>query len=243
MLFFNDFPKVQYKFGNEIDPVIFQDISIYSDIADQIKNSISFLNLHTIQEGFRPDQVSIQLYGTSLYYWTFFLLNDNIRQQGWPLTRYELSQYMSKAFPNTTLTVRDENLPIKFKVGQNVTGSTSGVSGKIIRRNLQLGQIVIKGNLNFTESGELLTSVNTLGVSETLSSVSSSKEQLSAAYYMDGTSTLVDIDPAIGSGALITEKTHEDVYFDTNENLRRIKVIKPSQITNVITSFKKSIRG
>ena len=199
--------------------------------------------MHTIQEGFRPDQVSIQLYGTSLYYWTFFLLNDNIRQQGWPLTRYELSEYMSKAFPNTTLTVRDENLPIKFKVGQNVTGSTSGVSGKIIRRNLQLGQIVIKGNLNFTESGELLTSVNSLGVSETLSSVSSSKEYLSAAYYMDGTSALVDIDPAIGAGALITEKTHEDVYFDTNENLRQIKVVKPSQITNVITSFKKSIRG
>ena len=60
---------------------------------------------------------------------------------------------------------------------------------------------------------------------------------------MDGTSALVDIDPAIGAGALITEKTHEDVYFDTNENLRQIKVVKPSQITNVITSFKKSIRG
>jgi hypothetical protein len=42
---------------------------------------------------------------------------------------------------------------------------------------------------------------------------------------------------------LITEKTHEDVYFATNESLRQIKVIKPSQITNIVTSFKKSIRG
>ena len=76
-----------------------------------------------------------------------------------------------------------------------------------------------------------------------MSSVSSSKEYLSAAYYIDGTSALVDIDPATGPGALITEKTHEDVYFATNESLRQIKVIKPSQITNIVTSFKKSIRG
>jgi len=243
MLYFNEFPKLQYKFGNEVDPVIFQDISLYADVIDQIKDSISFLNLHTIQEGFRPDQVSIQLYGTSLYYWTFFLLNDNIRQQGWPLTRPELVSYIQKIFPNTTLTIRDEALPTKFKVGQTVSGGTSGASGKIIRRNLDLGQIVIEGDVGFTESGELLTSVNSAGVSETMSSISSSKEYLSAAYYIDGTSALVDIDPATGPGALITEKTHEDVYFATNESLRRIKVVKPSQITNIITSFKRSVRG
>jgi hypothetical protein len=243
MLYFNEFPKVQYKFGNEIDPVIFQDISIYADVVDQVKDSISFLNVHTIQEGFRPDQVSIQLYGTSLYYWTFFLLNDNIRQQGWPLTRHELASYIQKVFPNTTLTIRDIDLPTKFKVGQTVSGGTSGASGKIIRRNLNLGQIVIEGNVGFRESGELLTSVNSSGVSETMSAISSSKEYLSAAYYIDGTSALVDIDPATGPGALLTEKTHEDVYFATNESLRQIKVIKPSQITNIITSFKRSVRG
>ena len=181
MLYFNEFPKLQYKFGNEVDPVIFQDISLYSDVVDQIKDSISFLNLHTIQEGFRPDQVSIQLYGTSLYYWTFFLLNDNIRQQGWPLTRPELASYIQKVFPNTTLTVRDVDLPTKFKVGQTVSGGTSGASGIIIRRNLDLGQIVIEGDVGFTESGELLTSVNSLGVSETMSSISSSKSELSSS--------------------------------------------------------------
>ena len=72
MLYFNEFPKVQYKFGNEIDPVIFQDISIYADVVDQIKDSISFLNLHTIQEGFR--QIKFQynytehLYITGLFF-------------------------------------------------------------------------------------------------------------------------------------------------------------------------------
>ena len=243
MLYFNDFPKVQYKFGNEIDPTIFQDISIYSDVVDQIKDSISILNLHTIQEGFRPDQVSMQLYGTSLYYWTFYLLNDNLRQQGWPLNRHELEVYTRKVFPNTVLTIRDTTLPIKFKVGQSVSGGTSGASGKIIKRNLDLGQIFIEGDVGFSEGGELLTSINSSGVSETLSSVSSSKEYLAASHYIDGSSNIVDIDPASGPGALLTEKTNEDVYFATNESLRQIKIIRPSQITNISTSFKRSVRG
>ena len=243
MLYFNDFPKLQYKFGNETDATIFQDISIYSDVVDQIKDSISLLNLHTIQEGFRPDQVSIQLYGTSLYYWTFYLLNDNIRQQGWPLTRHELEVYTRKVFPNTVLTTRDSGLGTKFKVGQTVSGGTSGASGTIIKRNLDLGQIFIKSDVGFSQGGELLTSVNSSGVSETLSSVSSSKEYLAASHYIDGSSNIVDIDPAIGPGALLTEKTNEDVYFATNEALRQIKIIRPSQITNIATSFKRSVRG
>ena len=66
MQYFNDFNKIFYKFGDEVDTVVFQDLSLYTDIIDQVKDGISFLNFHTIQEGFRPDQVSIQLYGTLL---------------------------------------------------------------------------------------------------------------------------------------------------------------------------------
>ena len=71
MQYFSEFQDLLYTFGDEVDPVVFQDISRYADVIDQVKDNILFHNLHTIQEGFRPDQVSIQLYGTPLYYWTF----------------------------------------------------------------------------------------------------------------------------------------------------------------------------
>ena len=58
MLYFKDFNTLLYKFGNEDDPVIFQDIARYADVIDQVKDNISFLTFHTIQEGFRADQVS-----------------------------------------------------------------------------------------------------------------------------------------------------------------------------------------
>lgn len=243
MLYFNEFENLTYKFGDEVDTVIFQNLSIYVDLIDEIKNNITFLNVHTIQEGFRPDQVSIQLYGTPLYYWTFYLINDDIREQGWPLIRNELDVYIKKIFPNTTLTTRDADLANKFKVGQTITGGTSSQSGKIIKRNLDLGQIIVEGDVAFTTTGELLSSTNSSGTLETLSSVSSSKEYQSASHYVDGTGAIVDIDPTLAPGALLTEKTHEDVYFTVNENLRQIKIIKPSQIANVVSSFKRALRG
>ena len=243
MTYFNTLDRLLYKFGDEVTSSVFQNLTSYADMIDDLKDAVSFHEKYTIQQGERPDQVSFKFYNTTEHYWTFYLLNDNIRQQGWPLTRHELEVYIRKVFPNTVLTIRDTNLPIKFKVGQSVSGGTSGASGKIIKRNLDLGQIFVEGDVGFTQGGELLTSVNSSGVSETLSSVSSSKEYLAASHYIDGSSNIVDIDPASGPGALLTEKTNEDVYFATNESLRQIKIIRPSQITNISTSFKRSVRG
>ena len=253
MQYFNDFNKIFYKFGDEVDTVVYQDLSQYTDIVDQVKDGISFLNFHTIQEGFRPDQVSLQLYGTPLNYWTFYLLNDDIREQGWPLTNVELNAYIRKIFPNTVLNTR-QPFATKFKVGQTVTGAVSGASGVILKRNLDLGQIVIDGISTFKEDGELINSTNADGVIETLQTTSAVNEYQSASHYVNGSGEIVDLgvdsdttSPNFGGllppGSQITEKTHEDVYFTTNENLRQIKVIKPNIINNVISSFKKSIRS
>ena len=243
MLYFNDFPDVGYKFGDEVDETIFQNISVYAEVIDQIKSEVTFLNTFTIQEGFRPDQVSQILYDTPLHYWTFYLLNDDIREQGWPLIRHEFEEYIKKAFPNTTLTTRDSALVSKFKVGQTVTGNSSGASGKIIRRNIDLGQLIIEGIVNFRQAGETISSTNSSGDVESMIVVSSTKEFQSASHYVDGSNNIVDIDFTVGPGGLLTEKTHEDVYFAVNENLRQITVIRPELIGTLSSSFKKAIRG
>ncbi len=242
MQYFDIFDNVFYKFGDEVDTVLFPNLSAYSAVVDEIKDGITFLNKFQIQEGFRPDQVSIQLYGTPMNYWTFYLINDDLREQGWPLPRHELENYIKKSFPNTTLNTRDD-ISTKFKIGQTVSGISSGVTGTIIKRNVDFGQIVIEGTVAFRESGELLSSVNSDGVTETITAFSKVTEQKSVSHYVDGNNNIVDVDPQTVPGAQITEKTFEDVYFDTNENLRQIKVIKPDLINNVITSFKKSIKG
>ena len=253
MQYFNDFNKIFYKFGDEVDTVVFQDLSQYTDIVDQVKDGISFLNFHTIQEGFRPDQVSIQLYGTPFNYWTFYLLNDDIREQGWPLTNTELNAYIRKIFPNEVLNTR-QPFATKFKVGQTVTGSVSGAVGVIKKRNLDLGQIIIDGISNFKEDGEVILSTNSSGVVESLQTFSAVKEFQSASHFVNASGEIVDLgvdSDATSSnfggllppGAQITEKTHEDVYFAVNESLRDITVIRPELITTLSSGFKQAIRG
>ena len=73
--------------------------------------------------------------------------------------------------------------------------------------------------------------------------VSSTKEFQSASHYVDGNNEIVDIDFTVGPGALLTEKTHEDVYFTVNESLRDIAVIRPELVSTLSSGFKQAIRG
>lgn len=246
MEYFKNFQKLNYLYGNEPVPIITQNLSRYVDIIDQVKDDISFLTFYSIKEGYRPDQVSVELYDTPLHYWTFYLLNDNIRQQGWPLVNLEFQTYIKKIFPNTVLTTR-ENISTKFKVGQTVTGNTSGVSGKIIRRNLDLGQVIIEGKVSFTTSGETVTSTNSSGVAESIAIVSASDEHKAANYYTDTSGGIVDLGVdddgnLLAPGALKNEITNEQAYYNVNESLRLIKVIRPNLINTLVTSYKKAIR-
>ena len=247
MKYFKDFQDKFYTFGNEALPTLTQDITRYVDVIDQIKDDIAFLTFYTIREGTRPDQLSVQLYDTPLFYWTFYLLNDDISQQGWPLDNYDFQVYIKKIFPNTVLTTR-ENISTKFKVGQTVNGGFSGVTGKIIRRNLDLGQIVIEGTKNFRQAGETISSTNSSGTVETVNIISSSAEHLAANYYTATSGGIVDlgVDKLTGNlidpGATKNEITNEQSYFNVNESLRQIKVIRPNLINTLVTSYKKAIR-
>ena len=36
MAYFTNFPFVDYNFGNEIDPAVFQNLTVYVDLIDQV---------------------------------------------------------------------------------------------------------------------------------------------------------------------------------------------------------------
>ena len=249
MLFFKDFESIPYKFGNEEYTTIFQNITAYADIIDQIKDDLSFYENVYINEGFRPDQMSIRFYDTPIYYWTFFLLNDKLRKSGWPLDADDLDVKIKKEYPNTTVTTKDVLTGI-FKVGQTVTGSESGASGLIIHRNLELGQLVIQktNSIDFkiNPNPEAITSTISVAGGSSIQTVTisaASEEYNAAHHYIDSSKKIVDIDPAIGPGAQLTEVTNYEFYYEQNESLREIKAIKPDQIKDLVSSYKKSIRG
>lgn len=102
--YFKKFPKVLYLFGDEITPVAFQNLSKSSNYIKNISDEISTYIEYEIKDFERPDSLSQQLYGTSEYDWTFFMMNDPIMEQGWP---FGSSRFISvKALPSYIKTGR-----------------------------------------------------------------------------------------------------------------------------------------
>lgn len=241
MSYFKFFPNVDYKFGNESSFNLFPQLNAYVDLIDQVKDADSFYLDINIQDGDRPDHVSYGLYGTTEHYWTFYLLNDHIRRQGWPIPSNKVESLAKKNFPNRTLTFR-EHLYNKFEIGQALTGSQSGATGVVVSRNLNLGQVVVRATNNETfTSGESVSSLNN-GVTTAATTAASTAEYLADHHYVNGDNEVTDIDPTVGPSSLLTAKTWLDIFKDENDKLKKIKAFRSETIDDIIELFKNELR-
>lgn len=249
MQFFKDFPRVRYIFGNQsviggkrVTTEAFQDISAYTDIIDAVKDNTSFYVFYDIMEGMRPDQVSDELYGTPIYHWTFYMLNDTLRQQGWPLTNLEIENIVKRDFPHQFIEFREDLKGIMLQ-NQAVVGTQSAARGIILRRKLDFGQVIIK--LATTQKFQKNETVANVAFGQQTSGtavcVATGDEHLSVHHYEDGSGNIVDIDPLSGPGALETEVTQFDEYVRLNNDLKQIKVLRPDVIEDIVSIFRQTI--
>ena len=238
--YFKYFPIIDYKFGNETDLAKFEDLSIYADVIDQVADAVTAYEEYYILPDERPDQVSEKLYGTPDYHWTFFLMNDNIREQRWPLSPNALFDTAVVKYPTTVLTTRTK-LTDKFKVGQTITGATSSATGKIAVRNLDLGQLYLENVSGTFIAGENVNSTNSNYVVEVISLTSSELQYNAAHHYEDANGNTVDIDPEVGPGAQLTEITWFDRVNRLNEANREIKILKPGIVRDVVRAFRDAV--
>jgi len=169
MSFFSNFPIVDYKFGNEVDTSLFQNLTVYVDLIDQVIDNSSLYNTYTIQDGERPDSLSFKLYGTVNHYWTFYLLNNKLRIQGWPLTYQEQHTRAEVFYPNTVLTTQ-ESMHSKFYLNNILATKpfdNPPFKAKILEKNYDMGQLVVRPleevrTITVTNGGEGYTTVPTV---------------------------------------------------------------------------------
>jgi|DEB0MinimDraft_6_1074348.scaffolds.fasta_scaffold00420_8 hypothetical protein len=146
--YFSNTKRLRYKFGDGEAPVLYQNLSTYVDLLDQVKTESSFYQDYVIKSGERPDSLSLRLYGDDQYYWTFYMMNDKLRECGWPVANELILDTVKEKYPHRTITTKedfttDNALEPAFKVGQIVYGSESGTIGTILRRDPTLGQLII----------------------------------------------------------------------------------------------------
>jgi hypothetical protein len=243
-MYFQRFPFVNYKFGDNEADTIFPNISVYIDLIDQIKNDVAFYEKYTILDGDRPDVVSQKLYDTPDYHWTFFYMNSGLRESGWPLPEREMRALVKKRYPHRTVTTQS-NIASNFLPGDFVIGKTSGTTGRVVERNLDLGQIVIASdkndaglNNNFGQTEQIAAGTTAEEqAANTATLISESVQYNSTLYYKNSSGDIVDINPynQTTSGLVPTTIMEDNINF--NNKLKDIIIIKPSKIASVVSEY------
>lgn len=239
MSYFKYFPTVDYKFGDNIttDPML--NMSAFADILSEIEDDASFYRLVQIQDGERPDQLSERLYGTSTLHWTFFMLNEKLRETGWPLSQQELISKMEEDIPGECLVIfgtatnaengnEQHSIVGQFPIGSNIFGSISGAAGVVVAKNPLLGQIFVrKTNLIPFRANE--TAVDTLSVSPTYSvpvAIVHDPAYMAIHHVENGEGDNIDVDysvdfrgqPSEGDtdlpGGVFDDPANPDIYAD-----------------------------
>jgi len=160
MSFFRQFPKVEYDFNrtgvkqNMVD--LFRSVRPLPSFLD----NYSAYKFYEVKNGERPDIVSQRLYGSSQYYWTFFVINDFLHDgmRAWPMSEEDLFDYIAKEYEGYVIEtnpsiVRSSDLLItdfrdslsgRFTLGETITGSTSGATGTLTKKIVDLSQLVVQ---------------------------------------------------------------------------------------------------
>lgn len=141
MSFFNQFPIRSYRIKGTSVLTNITDIYRYVDVNDlQIDKNVSYL-WHNISEGDRPDIISRKLYGDPRYYWTFFIINDHLKDgvlDAWPKSSEELERYLEDQYdkyaviemiPSTTLNSTVNGIDMSYENLRIVT-TTTAATGK-----------------------------------------------------------------------------------------------------------------
>lgn len=303
MAYFKNFPTVKYCFATEskTDTAEFQNITAYSRLLLDSLDDDSLYTFYDIEDGARSDIVSYNLYNTTDYYWTFYLVNEHIRKQGWPLSYDELNRKIVEDLPGEVLVFMPQDEVDKgdntnflqhamieqFMVGDRIFGQISGAKGTVYARNVNLGQMFVRldeGSPGFLRNESVVDKQVGQPNSTLICRIVHSPADLAVHHFEDGDGDHIDVDyaldfrgrgseldPDVTAGLPITAGpgpdgnyiggvvgdivtpdpyastssykaiTFREYYEDVNDNLSRIKIIRPSAITNIARLFHTSI--
>lgn len=213
-----------------------QNISVYAEILDEVKTNSAFYKNYYIRNGDRSDNLAFSLYENPMLHWTFYMMNDRLREQGWPLDHVEIVEKAKKDFPYITITTED-SIASSFEVGvtveatQSSDGSPSLSTGVIQSVNLDLGQLVIETNDNF-KSTDIVTAQQTM---DQLQLVSVEDQYLSAHHYVYGQEFYVARNEIQISGPFFTfdEAEEKRLTYPDYSSLRVTKTASDDIFTNV----------
>ena len=237
--FFKNFPEVQYQLDGKV--IYIKDFFRKSKVDQEAVKSLINYTYYELQEGERPDIAADKLYGNSDLHWTFFLVNDFENYYDWFKDATSFESYISKKYPGQ-IAIASQSTDIvarktavgdtsnKFLLGEKVT-SVSG-EGRVILVEPEHNRIAIDGK-GFVANETITGKVSTKSFTPT--SVVDHRDGV--AYYKNGS-----LRKNTESSGYTSVSNYDDEY-EKNEAKRKIKIISPGIIQNVVRRFEKVMKS
>lgn len=269
MSFFSQFPKIEYDYTGQGSYLKVADLFRSARPQGNFIDNPTLYKKYNVLNGDRPDVVSYKLYGTSQYYWTFFVINDFLHDgiAAWPMSQEDLSEYLANNYSGQVIETRPtivrnsdglvtdyrDSLSGRFNIGETLNASTSSASGTLVRKDADLSQLVIRDITGGTFKGDYLSQVTEFITGATSGDQVASYQvydyaEAPAWWYKigDKTQTPVSIDTVIPGG----EPRHTCEYVsnrqsivDENDRKSQIRVLDPKYVEQFAEEFEAVING
>ena len=268
MSFFKQFPKIEYDFNrtgvkqNMVD--LFRSVRPLPSFLD----NYSAYKFYEIKNGERPDIVSQRIYGSSQYYWTFFVINDFLHDgyRAWPMSQEDLFDYIAKEYEgyvietnpvitrdtDQLITDHRNSLAGRFALGETITGATSGATGTLTSKITDLSQLIVQ-NVTGAFIGDQTPGSNTTelvvgGTSEDSVSTYNVYKYAEAPYYYHRTDD-ADKKPVTNANHIVggvdalhlSYVSNRSHIIEENDERTKIRIIDPAYVEQFVDQFEELI--
>lgn len=239
MSYFANFQTIPYDLNGD---GIYDDVTNLTSFvaaSQGLLNRQSFYNFIQVQDGERIEQLSQRLYGTPSYYWTFMVINPQIKNiwNDWPKNSAQLldySIYKYADFAALACSCTDDLLG-KFIVGEYIQGVLSGAIGQLLAVHTNDKYITIKLiSGTFLEQGEDLYGLES---SDTITANEVVSRAYAPKYHVDDSTGDITAPRTAGTHK-VTNVEHESYLNDKN---RYVRAIRTEMIDEFVAEFQKEI--
>lgn len=239
-MYFANFPKIVYDFdlSSGVDYRIITDITRNVRLRKQVLENISVYDFYDIAEGETPEIISEKIYGTPYYHWVIMLVNQRYDYvNDFPLTQLELDTYIDQKYGNKKYHVHDYKVDGFIKEGINIiTLRDSVIEGGGIGE-MAVGKVLVSVDNGYEARIDdiLVESDNTTVQIEV--SLRTGKFLQGETVTILGENTFAEVVSSTIPGQYTTTSNY-DYEFALNESKRRIKIVDPKLVEQIVKEFK-----
>jgi len=123
-MYFQNFPYTYYSLNEGANTKIITNITLRSQISDQIKSNFVLFDEYDVKDGETPELLADKFYNNPQYHWIILHVNDIIDPRfEWLLSSNNLVKYCQQKYVNIYSTHHYENAD-GYWVNSNASGAT-----------------------------------------------------------------------------------------------------------------------